>query len=147
MRLVQHGGRQLDERRVRLLRARARQQRLPGPRRPVEEDSLRRADPQLGEELRTRQRKHHGFLELLDLLVQAADVGVVVGGLLFEEHRLHALVVLRGEQLVEHACVFVDSDEVAWVDFLAVEHSFASDEHFLRDKGHPNNKPSFELLT
>lgn len=43
--------------------------------------------------------KDYGFHQLLDLLVQAADVAVVLRRLLVHLHRLHARIVLRWERI------------------------------------------------
>ena len=74
VRLSQNRRRQLDERRVRLLRTRTCQQRLARSRRTVEQDTFRCLDSKLLEEFRMRQRKNDRFLQLLDLLVQTADI-------------------------------------------------------------------------
>ena len=98
--LDQLRARQLEERRVRLRRAGPRDQRLPRPGRAVEQDALGGLDAEAREALLVRDREHDGLDQLLDLLVESPDVGVVLRGLLVDFHGLDAGVVLGGERVL-----------------------------------------------
>jgi len=81
--------RQLEEGRVRLRRARARDERLARAGGSIAEDAFWRADAQLDEAVRVLDGQYDGLDQLLDLLVEAAWLVVflllffVVGFLLF----------------------------------------------------------------
>lgn len=74
VRLPQNRSRQLDERGIRLLRTRTRQQGLARSGRAVEQNALRRLDSELLEEFRVRQRKDDRFLQLRICLSRSTDV-------------------------------------------------------------------------
>ena len=61
-----------------------------------------------------------GLYQLLDLLVQAADVGVLLGGLFVHLHRLDSAVVLGGQGVEDQVRVLVDADEVGGLEGVGV---------------------------
>ena len=109
---------ELEEARVRLRGARARHQRLAGARRPVHQAALRRLDADVVEALLVRHRQHDRLDELLDLVVEAADVVELLGRLLVDLHRLDARVELLGELLEDEVRVLVHADQVGRLHLL-----------------------------
>mmetsp|Transcript_10690 Transcript_10690/g.27212 ORF Transcript_10690/g.27212 Transcript_10690/m.27212 type:complete len:286 (-) Transcript_10690:281-1138(-) len=84
-----------EEGRRRLVRDGLGQQRLPGPGLAVEDDALGRLDADFLVEFGMGQRQLDGFLDLLDLLLEAADVGVGLQGRLVDlHHRDHGIRVV-----------------------------------------------------
>ena len=92
--LVDDGrGDDLEEGGVNVVRHRARQQRLPRPRRAVEQHTLWRLYAHALEELGVDQRQFDDFTQLADLFIQATHRGVLdvarVLRLHMEHHRVH----------------------------------------------------------
>src|SRR5438132_2248283 len=71
-----------DERRLRAVRDRLREERLPGARWPDQEDAFWRLNANLPVQVRFQQRILHGLAQLAHLDFEAADVFVRDGGLL-----------------------------------------------------------------
>src|SRR3954447_17996183 len=89
---------------------RLRDQRLATPRRAVEQDALRRLELVLEEQLLVQERQLDGITDLLDLVAEAADVGVADVRHLFEDELLD--LALR-DALVGPAGPGVDEQRVA----------------------------------
>jgi hypothetical protein len=81
--------------------------------RAVHEHALGRRDPERLELVRVLHREHDRLHELLDLLVEPANVRVRLRGALVDLHRLHAAVELGGERVEDEVRVLVHADEVA----------------------------------
>jgi hypothetical protein len=79
--------RELEERRVGLRGARPRDQRLARARRPVQQHALGWLDADVVEAVLVLDRQHDRLAQLLDLLVEAADVAVVLRRLLIDLRR------------------------------------------------------------
>ena len=90
---------QLQEGRLGLRSAGARQQRLARARRAVEQHALGRMHAEVLEAVLVRHGEDDRFDELLDLLVEAADVAVLLRRSLVHLHRLDARVVLDRQLL------------------------------------------------
>ena len=58
--------------------------------------------------------------ELLDLLVQAADIRVILGGLLVNLHGLDAAVVLRGEHVEDEIRVLIDAHQIRGLQLVCI---------------------------
>ena len=58
--------------------------------------------------------QHHRLHQLLDLLVQAADVAVLLGRPGVHLHGLHPAVVLRGQGVQDEVTVLVNTHQVTW---------------------------------
>ena len=76
-----------------------------------------------------------GLYELLDLLVEAANVVVRLCRLLVDLHRLDARVVLGGEGIEDEVRVLVDADEVFWSEGGRVDESDEREEDGLPRRG------------
>mmetsp|Transcript_10214 Transcript_10214/g.23079 ORF Transcript_10214/g.23079 Transcript_10214/m.23079 type:complete len:254 (+) Transcript_10214:126-887(+) len=88
--------RELEEARVRLRGASARDERLSRSRWAVQQHALRRLDSNLFEALLVCHGKHDRLDKFLNLLVKPANVAVVLGGFFVHLHGFHTRVVLRG---------------------------------------------------
>ena len=118
--LHQQRTRELQVRGVGLSGARAGDEGLAGSRRAVEQHTLGGADTQRHELIRVGHREDHRLGELLDLLVEAADVGVILGGLLVNLHRLDAAVVLGGQHVEDEVGVLIDADQIRGLELVCV---------------------------
>ena len=78
------------------------------------------ADTERHELIRVGHREDHRLGELLDLLVEAADVGVILGGLLVNLHRLDAAVVLGGQHVEDEVGVLIDADQIRGLELVCV---------------------------
>jgi len=89
----------------------------------VHEQPLGRPDANVVEALLVGHGQHNRFNKLLNLLVEAADVGVLLGGSLVDLHGFHPRVVLGRQLFVDDEAFFVDCDKVAGLDFLRLDHA------------------------
>mmetsp|Transcript_6297 Transcript_6297/g.18868 ORF Transcript_6297/g.18868 Transcript_6297/m.18868 type:complete len:332 (+) Transcript_6297:939-1934(+) len=111
---------ELEEGCVRLRGHGARDKRLPRARRAITKDALRGFDPQAVEAVLVRHGQHDGLDQLLNLLIQPADVGVVLGGLLIHLHRLYTAIVLGGKRVKDEVRILVDAHQVAGLELVGV---------------------------
>ena len=114
--------------RIRLVRHRPREERLPRAGRAVEEDPLRRGDADLLEEVRLCQGELDRFPDLLDLRFKAADVLV---GLLRRLHQFHAVdlrVVARGEHIDDGEGLLVECAPHARFEEIGVDKLRCTDQ-------------------
>lgn len=116
--LHQLGAGELEVGRVCLRRARASEQRLSDAGGPIHEHALRRFDAELFEAIRVRHGQNDCLNELLNLLVQAADVAVRFRRTLIHLHRLDARVKLGGQRLQDEVRILVDADQVARLELV-----------------------------
>ncbi len=94
-----------DERALGVVGDGARQKRLPRTRRPVEQNALGLSDAQRVKELRVLHGQLDDLLDLLNLLVEAADHFVGRIRHLFDHHETDERVDLVGQNLVERVRV------------------------------------------
>mmetsp|Transcript_31688 Transcript_31688/g.75269 ORF Transcript_31688/g.75269 Transcript_31688/m.75269 type:complete len:334 (+) Transcript_31688:294-1295(+) len=137
--LHQLRARELEERGVGLRRAGAGDERLAGPRGAVQQDALGRLDPEGAELVLVRDGEDDRLHELLDLLVQPANVRVVLRWLLVHLHGLHPGVVLRRERVEDEVAVLVDSHQVARLKRLRVHQPHHWEEYRLPRGGLQHN--------
>ena len=109
---------QLQESGLSLSGAGARQKRLAGARRSVEQDALGRMHAQIFEAVLVGHGQHDSLDELFDLLVEAADVAVLFRGTLVHFHGFNARVVLDGQLLKYEIRVLVDADQIARLELF-----------------------------
>mmetsp|Transcript_9208 Transcript_9208/g.35846 ORF Transcript_9208/g.35846 Transcript_9208/m.35846 type:complete len:340 (-) Transcript_9208:62-1081(-) len=127
--------RELQVRGVGLRRAGARDERLAGAGRAVKQDTLGRANAQRLELLRVGHGQDHRLGELLDLLVEAANVGVILCGLLVNLHGLDAAVVLRGEHVEDEIRVLIDAYQIRGLQLVSVDETDDGQEDGLPRRG------------
>src|SRR5207245_9765490 len=73
-----------DEGRLRAVRDRLREERLPRARRADQEDSLRRLDPDLAVQVRLEERVFDGLAQFAHLDLESPDVRVGARGILYD---------------------------------------------------------------
>ena len=83
-------------------------ERFPGSRRPIEQHTLWRFDPNLLEPVLVSYGQNYGFYQLLYLFVQPTYVLVVFARLLVHLHCLHSRVVLWWQGIQHQVAIFVD---------------------------------------
>ena len=106
-----------DEFAVGMVRHRSRQQRLPRPRRPIKQDTLRLRNAQTLEEFRVFEAEFDHFFDLLDLLVEAADHVVRGVGHFLDHHEGDEGVDGGGEEGGEFVGVGEEGDSFAGGEF------------------------------
>lgn len=65
-------------------------------------------------------RQHNSLNQLLDLLVETANVGILLGGTLVHLHGLDSCVILRRQGLEDEVRVLVDADQVTRLQLLGI---------------------------
>lgn len=103
------------------------EERLAGARGPVQNDALGRLDAHLVVELGVRQGKLDGLLDLLDLRIEAADVGVRLARRLFELHDRDHRVGIVGEHTDDRHRLVVQQHGARGEELLLVDE--AHDAH------------------
>mmetsp|Transcript_1778 Transcript_1778/g.3834 ORF Transcript_1778/g.3834 Transcript_1778/m.3834 type:complete len:429 (-) Transcript_1778:221-1507(-) len=87
----------------------------------VEDDALGRADADVLVELRVRERQLDRLLDLLDLRLQPADVGVRLDGRLVHLHHAHHRIRLVGEQPDDRVDLVVREERGAGLELVLVD--------------------------
>ena len=103
------------------------QQCLAGARRAVEDDALRRLDAHLLVELRVQQGQLDRLPHLLDLLLEAANVSVRLGGGFVELHDVDGRVGVVGQDADDADALMVQQDAGAGLEQVLVDEAHDTD--------------------
>eukprot|EP00760_Papus_ankaliazontas_P002325 PhM_4_TR10948/c1_g5_i1/m.88486 len=121
------GANDAQERRVGLVRHGLRQQRLAGAGLAVQDDALRRLDADVLVELRVREGVLDGLLDLLDLRLETADVGVRLERRLVHLHDADEGVHLVGENANNGVALVVHQHAAAGLELVLVDEGHEGD--------------------
>ena len=118
----------LEEIRLQPGRHRARQQRLPRPRRPVQQDALGRLDADPQEQLRVLERQLDDLPQLPDLIVQTPDAPEGDLARVLERHVVYQRVDFAGEHPHDGEGGHVERDADALLQFRLLDFVPAADD-------------------